>query len=180
MLIVHTVQDILMDITDEEGSVSIIESILEDKKSDIDIAEETEIKLTTVRKVLYKLNEVGITTYKKKTEPKTKSLVYYWKFHQEAVFNILTNESKKLAEEIEESIKYEESNMFFACKANGHRYKFESASEFNFICPECGDSLQHQDNSAKIVELLQQKEAAELMVNQNVKDHLFEMDTKSE
>lgn len=180
MLNVHTVQDILMDITDEEGSVSIIESILEDKKSDLDIAEETEIKLTTVRKVLYKLNEVGITTYKKKIDPTSNSLVYYWKFHEEVVFNILTNESKKLTEEIEESIKYEESNMFFACKANGHRYKFENASEFNFICPECGDSLQHQDNSAKIMELLHQKEVAELMVNQNGKNYLFKIDTKSE
>jgi transcription initiation factor TFIIE subunit alpha len=180
MLIVHTVQDILMDITDEEGSVSIIESILKGKKSDIDIAEETEIKLTTVRKVLYKLNEAGITTYKKKIEPKNKSLIYYWKFHQEVVFNMLANESEKLKEEIEKSIKYEESNMFFACKANGHRYKFENASEFNFICPECGDSLQHQDNSDKIMELLHQKEAAELMVNQNGKSHLFKLDTKSE
>jgi transcription initiation factor TFIIE subunit alpha len=180
MLNVLSVQDILLDITDEEGCVSIIESMLEGKNSDIDIAEETGIKLTTVRKVLYKLNETGITTYQKKLEPKTKSLIYYWKYNQEVVFNILTNESKELKEELEESIKYEESNMFFACKANGHRYKFENASEYNFICPECGDSLLHQDNSARIVELLQKKEAAELMVNQNGKNHLFKVDTKSE
>ena len=180
MLNVHSIQDILMDITGDEGCISIIESILEGKKSDIDIAEETEMKLTTVRKVLYKLNEAGITTYKKKIDPKSKSLIYYWKFHQEIVFNILANESKKLTEEIEKSIKYEESNMFFACKANGHRYIFENASEFNFICPECGDSLQHQDNSAKIVELLHQKEAAELLVNQNGKNYLVKIDTKSE
>lgn len=176
---VQMVQDILMDITDEEDSVPIIESILEDKKSDIDIAEETEIKLTTVRKVLYKLNEVGITTYKKMKEPQTNSLIYYWKFHQDAVFDILINESKKLKEELEKSIEYEESNMFFACK-NGHRYKFENASEFNFICPECGDSLQHQDNSAKIMELLHQKEAAELVVNQNGRNDLLKMNTESE
>jgi len=155
------VQDILMNITDEEVTVSIIECMLEGKKSDIEIAEETEIKLTTVRKVLYKLNEAGITTYKKKMEPKTKSLIYYWKYHQKIVSNILINESKKLAEELEKSIEYEESNMFFACKANCQRYKFENASEINFICPKCGDPLEHQDNSAKIVELLKKKAAAE-------------------
>lgn len=176
MLNVHTAQDILMDITDEEGIMSIIECMLEGKKSDLDIAEETKIKLTTVRKVLYKLNEAGITTYKKKLEPKTKSLVYYWKFHQEIVFNLLKKESKKLTEEIERSIKYEESNMFFACKPNGHRYNFENASEFNFLCPKCGESLQHQDNSAKILDLIHQKETAESMINQTKESFFLKVD----
>lgn len=180
MLDNHAVKEILLDITDEECCFPIIESILKGKKSDIDIAEYTEIKLTIVRKVLYKLNEAGITTYKKKKDQKTNSFIYYWNFHQEIVINMIANESKKITEEIEKSIKYEESNMFFACKANGHRYIFENASEFNFICPECGDSLEYQDNSAKIAELLHQKEAADLVVNQNRKNHLLKMDSKSE
>ncbi len=165
MLSDPAVQDILMDITDdEEGSVSIIECILKDKKSELDIAEETEIKLTTVRKVLYKLNEAGIATYKRNQDPETKSFIYYWKFDQKNVNDILTKKSEKLTEEIEKSIMYEESNMFFACHTNGHRYKFETASENNFICPKCGETLEHQDNSAKIVELLKEKAAAESMV----------------
>lgn len=169
MLDIHIIQNILMDITDEECSVPIIECMLEGKESEIDIAEQTKIKLTTVRKVLYKLNDTGITTYKKKIEPKTKSLDYYWKFHKKIVFDILAKKSKELIEEFEESIKYEKSNMFFAC-AIGHRYKFENASEFNFQCPKCGDLLQHKDNTAKITELLHKKKSAESMVNQKWKD----------
>ena len=54
--------------------------------------------------------------------------------------------------------------MFFTCKANKHRYKFEKASEFNFKCPKCDNSLEYQDNSAIISELLKEKEACAHMV----------------
>ena len=60
------VQEILIDITnDEESSISIIESILKGKTSDVDIAEETEIKLNTIRKILDKLHTAGIASYKR-------------------------------------------------------------------------------------------------------------------
>jgi len=55
-------------------------------------------------------------------------------------------------------ILYEEENMFFACKTNDHRYKFEKASEVNFICPKCGESLEYQDNSLIIAELIKEKD----------------------
>lgn len=178
MLNSYTVRDILIDITDEEDSVLIIECILRGKKSDIDIADETEIKLTTVRKILYKLNEEGITTYKKKMEPETKSLNYHWTFHQENVLNLIKKESQKLTEQIDESVKYEEDNIFFACSTNGHRYIFETASEHNFQCPKCGETLEHQDNSEKIEELIHQREAVELMMKSG-KNHKLKMDKES-
>jgi transcription initiation factor TFIIE subunit alpha len=47
--------------------------------------------------------------------------------------------------------------MFFICKANGHRYEFEKASEINFKCAKCGESLEYQDNSTVIADLLKEK-----------------------
>ena len=62
---------------------------------------------------------------------------------------------KSFRREIEKSLEYEEENMFFLCRANGHRYKFDEATENNFQCPKCGESLEYQDNSTIIVELKQ-------------------------
>ena len=152
------VEKILMDITNnEEGSVSIIECILNGKTFDSEIAEETEIKLNRVRKILYKLHDAGIASYKRTKDPETNWFIYSWKFDQEKVSDIISKKHQKNSEEIEKSIKYEEENMFFACKSNGHRYMFEKASEFNFVCPECDESLEYQDNTARIVELLNEK-----------------------
>ena len=152
------IEKILMDITNnEEGSVSIIECILKGKTFDSEIAEETEIKLNKVRKILYKFYDAGIASYKRTKDPETNWFIYSWKFDKEKVSDIISKKHQRNTEEIEKSIKYEEENMFFACKTNGHRYKFEKASEFNFVCPDCSETLEYQDNSSRIVELLKEK-----------------------
>ncbi len=158
------VQEILMDITnDDKSSVSIIECILNGKTSDEEIAEETEIKLNIVRKILYKLHDAGIASYKRIKDPKTNWYIYNWKFEQEKISYIITKKYEKFSEEIDKSIEYEEKNMFFVCKANGHRYKFEKASVNNFKCPKCGESLEYQDNSTIIGELIKEKAASILL-----------------
>jgi transcription initiation factor TFIIE subunit alpha len=154
-------EKILMEITNnEEGSVSIIECILNGKTFDSEIAEETEIKLNKVRKILYKFHDAGIASYKRTKDPETNWFIYSWKFDKEKVLDIISKKHQRNTEDIEKSIKYEEGNMFFACKTNGHRYKFEKASEFNFVCPECDDTLEYQDNAPRIVELLREKAAS--------------------
>jgi len=155
------VEKILMDITNnEEGSVSIIECILNGKTFDSEIAEETDIKLNKVRKILYKFHDAGIASYKRTKDPETNWFIYSWKFDKEKVSDIISRKNQRNTEDIEKSIKYEEENMFFACKTNGHRYKFEKASEYNFVCPECDDTLEYQDNALRIVELLKEKAAS--------------------
>ena len=151
-------QEILMDITnDEESSFSIIECILNGKTSDEEISEETEIKLTVVRRVLYKLYDAGIASYRRTRDPTTKWESYNWRFEQDKVSEIINKKYETISKEIEKSIKYEEENIFFVCKTNNHRYKFVKASENNFICPECGKPLEYQDNSSIIVKLLNDK-----------------------
>ncbi len=153
------VQEILIDITDdEESSILIIECIINGITSDLDIAEETDIKLTIVRKVLYNLYDAGIATYKRTKDPDNTGDIYSWKFEQDKVYDIISKKYEKITEELDKSIEYEEGNMFFVCKANLHRYRFEQASEYNFKCPECGNTLEFQDNSAIISDLLKEKD----------------------
>jgi transcription initiation factor IIE alpha subunit len=49
------VQELLMEITDNENSFPIIECIMKRTTIDLEISEETDIKFTIVRKILYKL-----------------------------------------------------------------------------------------------------------------------------
>ena len=92
------VQEILMDITnDEKSSVSIIECILNGKTFDEEIAEETEIRLNIVRKVLYKLYDAGIATYKRSRDPETNWYIYSWNFEQDKVTDIISKKYEKFS-----------------------------------------------------------------------------------
>jgi transcription initiation factor TFIIE subunit alpha len=51
---------------------------IKDKPSDAAIAEETEIKLNTVRKILYKLYDARVASYKRSKDPETNWEIYNW------------------------------------------------------------------------------------------------------
>jgi transcription initiation factor TFIIE subunit alpha len=153
------VQEILTSITnDDENSFSIIKCMLEGKTTDEEIAEVTEIRLNIVRRVLYKLYDAGIASYKRSKDPETQWYTYNWTFEEKKVFEILDEKYEKYSKEVNDSLEYEEGNMFFVCKNNDHRYNFEEASENNFTCGECGAPLEYQDNSAIIDELKELKD----------------------
>jgi transcription initiation factor TFIIE subunit alpha len=148
------VQEILTNITnDDENSLSIIKCMDDGKTTDEEIAEITEIRLNIVRRVLYKLYDAGIASYKRSKDPETQWYTYNWTFEMEKVLEIKDEKYEKFSKDINEELEYEEGNMFFVCKSNDHRYDFEEASENNFTCGECGEPLEYKDNSAKIDEL---------------------------
>lgn len=150
------VQEFIHDITkDNENSISIIKCLLEGKLTDEEISEEIELRLNIVRRILYKLYDAGIASYKRSKDPETQWYTYSWTFEKERVIETITQNYEENSREREEFLAYEEGNMFFAC-INGCRYNFEEASEYNFMCPECEQKLEYQDNSSIITELREQ------------------------
>lgn len=153
MLTDPNVQDILVDVTkDDENSIPIIKCLLDGKTTDEEIAEETEIRLNIVRRILYKLYDAGVASYKRSKDPETQWYTYSWRFEEDKIAEIVTKKYEKFSKEIHQSLEYEEENMFFVCQ-NGCRYNFDEASERNFICPDCDCSMEFQDNSTIIMEL---------------------------
>jgi transcription initiation factor TFIIE subunit alpha len=150
------VQELIQEITnDNENSISIIKCLLEGKITDEEISEEIELRLNIVRKILYKLYDAGLASYKRSKDPETQWYTYSWKFEEKRVIETIAKNHEKSSKEIEASLEYEEDNMFFTC-INGCRYNFEDASEHNFQCPECELTLEYQDNTSLITELKEQ------------------------
>lgn len=158
MLNDYAVQEIITDVTaDEENSIPIIQCLLSGKTTDEEIAEETEIRLNIVRRVLYKLYDAGAASYKRSKDPETQWYTYNWKFDEKKIAEIINKKCETYSREIEQSLEYEEDNMFFICM-KGCRYNFEEASENNFLCPDCSSKLEFHDNSKIILELKELRE----------------------
>ena len=84
--------------------------------------------------------------------------MYVWELEEISIIEAVSKKYESLSADIEKSIQYEEDNMFFACKTNRHRYKFDNASEINFICPICGESLEFVDNTSVITALMKEND----------------------
>jgi transcription initiation factor TFIIE subunit alpha len=154
-----SVQEMLIDVTeDEENSIPIIQCLLNGKTTDEEIAEATEIRLNIVRKILYKLYDAGVASYKRSKDPETQWYIYNWRFEENKIMEIIMDQQEKYSQEISQSLEYEEENMFFVCP-NGCRYNFDEASEHNFTCPECDCRMEFQDNSTIIHELKELKDS---------------------
>ncbi|MGZ7210340.1 MAG: transcription factor E, partial [Methanobacterium sp.] len=66
------VQELILEITDDnENSISIIKCLLDGKVTDEEISEEIELRLNIVRRILYKLYDAGIASYKRSKDPET-------------------------------------------------------------------------------------------------------------
>ncbi len=149
----HDVKKLAYEVThDKDKSEKILDCLFTAEVTDEQIAEATGIKLNFVRKMLYKLYDVGMANYTRKKDPETQWFTYYWKFDSKKAARLLEEQYYKHKGEIEDSLEYEENNMFFVCP-NGCRYSFDEATDFQFICPRCNEKLEYKDNSDVINDL---------------------------
>lgn len=147
------VLEYLNGIIENEENIIIIECLLEDMGSDEEIAEKTDIKLNIVRRILYKLYDSGLTTYKRSKDPETQWYTYFWKFDTNNVCLNLNEKYEMYVDRLEKLLKFEEDNMFFACE-NGHlRVDYNRAADLEFICPDCGNPIVFNDNEDRISDI---------------------------
>jgi transcription initiation factor TFIIE subunit alpha len=155
----HNVKKLAYDLThDADTSEKILDCLFTAEVTDEQIAEATGIKLNFVRKILYKFFDAGISNYTRVKDPETQWFTYYWKFDSRKAAKLIEQEYNKHNEEINETLEYEENNMFFVCP-NGCRYAFDEASDFQFICPRCDEKLEYEDNQNIINDIKQLKSA---------------------
>jgi transcription initiation factor TFIIE subunit alpha len=128
----------------------IIDCLKNGYTTDEEISEKTNCKLNIVRKILYKLYDMRLASYKRDKDKETQWYTYDWRFNENEYkkleFNLASSELKRLNSELE----YEENNMFFVCPNGHYRLDFEDASTVEFLCPECDLDLEFEDNQEKI------------------------------
>jgi transcription initiation factor TFIIE subunit alpha len=120
-----------------------------DEITDEQIAQKTELRLNTVRKILYKLYDSRLATYRRTRDQNTGWFIYYWKLVPRQIKDLLLKRKKQVLRVLEDRLAYEQANMFFLCSTpTCPRLTFTQAVENSFRCPTCGKALSHQDSSA--------------------------------
>ena len=147
------VKTLLTNVVEDESNLPIVQALIDGIETDEEIANKTGIKLNVVRKILYRLYDMGLASYKRSKDPETQWFTYSWKFEKEEVINRIIKDSENYLKMLNDELEREENNMFFLCPQGHVRLDFDDSSDYEFLCPVCGEELEFQDNAANIKQL---------------------------
>ena len=147
------VKTLLTNVVEEESNLAIVQALIDGVDTDEEIANKTGIKLNIVRKILYKLYDLGLASYKRSKDPETQWFTYTWKFEKDEVINRIIKDSEDYLKMLNDELEREENNMFFICPQGHVRLVFDDASDYEFLCPACGEELEFQDNPDTIEQI---------------------------
>ncbi len=136
-----------------DGGVEIASIIGKKESTAEELAEETDMKINNVRKVLYKLYDHRLASYRRIRDKNTGWYIYFWKLDFEKAPEVVKNLESNYLNKLEERLKYETSTMYFVCKNTCMRFSFADAQEVSFKCPSCNETLEYFDNSKIIARL---------------------------
>ncbi|MFX1486265.1 MAG: transcription factor E [Promethearchaeota archaeon] len=119
--------------------------------TDEELAEKSGMRLNVVRKILYKLYDNRLASYRRVRDKNTGWFIYFWKLNPERIFTLVRKKKTLVLKHLKERLAYEKENTFYQCKEdNNSRFTFDEAMEITFRCPKCGNPLKHQKNTRMI------------------------------
>jgi len=141
-----------------EEAVRIIDTLKEiGETTDDQIANQTGIRLNSVRKILYKLYDHSLVALRRSREENAGWFIFHWRLQLDQLEGFILNQKRRVLEKLETRLRYEQNHDFYYCYTIGcKRIPFEEAMELVFRCPTCNKPLMHFENG-KIVSALAKK-----------------------
>jgi len=150
-IVVPLVQEFLRNVG---GEAAIGVTTIYEKKgkrvTDEELAKKMKLKVTEIRTVLNRLHYRGIACYKKTKNKKNGWYNYTWEIKKKRIIELILEEQKENIEKLEAKQSFGQGYSFFNCKNNCEVLQFEIAAEYQFKCPECGETMNNFDYSPKL------------------------------
>lgn len=148
---VPLVQDFLRNVG---GESAIGVAIVCEKKgkhvTDEELAKKMKLKVTEIRTVLNRLHYRGIACYKKTKNKRNGWYNYTWEIKKKRIVELILEEQKETIEKLETKQDFNKNYSFFSCRNSCEITPFEIAAEYQFKCPECGETMNSFDYSKKL------------------------------
>ena len=141
-----------------DDAVTVVNILkMKSEATDEMLANESAVRLNTVRKILYKLYDHGLVSCTRVRDEKTGWFIFYWKLQLDQLDAFIRSRKRRVLEKLRHKVDYETNHSFFICKKCGDvRVTFEEAMESSFRCSKCGGQLESSEN-APVVEFLEKR-----------------------
>lgn len=134
-----------------EGAVELVRACQKKKGvSDEYLAKKLGLKVTGVRTILNRLHYRGIVEYQKDKNMKTGWYSYTWEVKPKRIAELIMGQQEEELEKIAKKLEFEKNYDFFSCTRGCESLAFELAAEYQFKCPECGQTMIKTDNKKRL------------------------------
>lgn len=127
-----------------------------EKRKEVDefkLAELLRMEVKAVRKILYRLYEKKVVSFRKTRDEEKGWYTYIWKLEPNKIHELMNGRKTQAVNSLREKLERETQNQFFKCANGCMRIPFEKAFELSFVCPECASKLEAFDNDAIVKQL---------------------------
>jgi transcription initiation factor TFIIE subunit alpha len=140
-------------ISDTAGSdvVPLVEKLKNKKNfSELKLAEALDQEINYTRNQLYRLLKYNLVSFTKKKDKRKGWYVYFWTFRLKHIKHLMVKLKEERLERLKDRLKRETENQFYSCKEKCMRISFDNAVDLNYMCPECAELLNLENNQAMI------------------------------
>jgi len=175
--------DLLRDVSVVVGgknSSSIVDLLLgKNNVNEFIIAKKLGLTINQTRNILYKLSDEGLVSFIRKKDKKKGWYTYFWTFNEERSFLLLKKTLFNEITQLENQLKSREEKRYYICKQCNIEVTEETALLHDFVCPECGEVYELQDNNKSIKEINSSINRVKLKLKE-VEDELEIIGSKNE
>jgi transcription initiation factor TFIIE subunit alpha len=138
-----------------DEAVTVVRSLKKlGEGTDETVANDCQVRLNTVRKVLYKLYDHGLVSCTRVRDEKTGWFIFYWRLQPDQLDAFIRSRKKRALDKLKQRLDYERNHTFFICKTDADvRVTFEEAMESSFACAKCGSQLESSENAGVVTVL---------------------------
>ncbi|MHA1263900.1 MAG: transcription factor [Candidatus Helarchaeota archaeon] len=148
---------IVRDIIGEDIVEDIVKELnKKDEITDEELANKFNIRLNDIRKILYKLYENNLASFRRLRDKSTGWYIFFWKLEPDNLIFLVKNRQKKVLQVLKTRLEYEKTHVFYRCPNNCGACTFEDAMEIGFKCTKCGSPLYNYPNE-ETINILEEK-----------------------
>ncbi len=142
---------VVEEIAGKEGVEVATVLVNSDETTDEEIATKTDLKLNVVRRILYKLHDNHLASYRRIRDTDTGWFLYFWKIDPNKAQALVNRKKRMVLNLLEQRLEHETNNDLYACvNRDSSPVPFEEAMNLSFRCPVCNGQLEYVDNEKAI------------------------------
>ena len=115
--------------------------------NEFDLVEKLELNINKIRNILYKLDNHGLLTSKRKKDRRKGWYIYFWTLDSDKLNRLVIKIKQDRLRFLQKKLTEEQNDEFYVCDTSRLRFNTEQALDYGYMCPDCGQVMELEDST---------------------------------